>query len=75
MSIYSGKKVALLTQHGKEQVIAPILGPDLGCMIEHVTGFDTDQLGTFTRDTPRLGTELDAARCMARMGVELSGLP
>ena len=74
MSIYSGKKVALLTQHGKEKVIAPILEPGLGCMIEHVTGFDTDQLGTFTRDTPRLGTQLDAARRKARMGMELSGL-
>ena len=74
MSIYSGKKVALLTQHGKEQVIAPILEPSLGCMIEHVIGFDTDQLGSFTRDTPRLGTQLDAARCKNRMGMELSGL-
>lgn len=74
MSIYSGKKIALLTQHGKEQVIAPILEPSLGCMIEHVIGFDTDQLGTFTRDTPRLGTQLDAARRKNRMGMELSGL-
>lgn len=43
-------------------------------MIEHVTGFDTDQLGTFTRDTPRLGAQLDAACRKARMGMELSSL-
>lgn len=70
MSIYSGKKVPLLTQHGKEQVIAAILEPGLSCMIEHATWFDTDQLGTFTRDTPRLESQLDAASCKARMGME-----
>ncbi|MFT5962230.1 MAG: hypothetical protein ACI8WM_002573 [Burkholderiaceae bacterium] len=73
MSLYSGKKIALLTQHGKEQVIAPLLEPALGCTIEHVTGFDTDQLGTFTRDIPRPGTQLDAARRKARIGMNLSG--
>lgn len=73
-SVYAGRKVALLTQHGKERVIAPVLEPVLGCVLEHVTGFETDQLGTFTRETPRLGTQLDAARCKARKGMELAGL-
>jgi hypothetical protein len=72
---YAGCQVALLTQHGKERVIAPVLEPGLGCVIEHVTGFDTDQLGTFTRETPRPGSQLDAARRKARKGMELSGLP
>lgn len=67
--------MALLTQHGKETVIGPILEAGLDCRIRHVSGFDTDQLGTFTRDTPRPGTQLDAARRKARMGMELSGLP
>ena len=74
MSIYSGQKIALLTQHGKEKVIAPVLEPGLGCAIEHVTGFDTDQLGTFTRDIARPGSQIDAARRKARIGMELSGL-
>ena len=73
-SAYQGRKVALLTQHGKEQVIAPVLEPHLGCVVEHVTGFDTDQLGTFTRNVPRPGTQLEAARRKARKGIELSGL-
>ena len=51
----------LLTQHEKERVIAPVLEPGLGCSIELVTGFDTDQYGTFTRETPRNGTRLEAA--------------
>jgi hypothetical protein len=73
-SIYAGRRVAFLTQHGKEQVVAPVLEPGLGCVIEHVTGFDTDQLGTFTRDVPRPGSQLEAARRKARKGMELSGL-
>ncbi len=72
---HTGRQVALLTQHGKEQVIAPVLEPGLGCVIAHVKGFDTDQLGTFTRETPRPGSQLDAARRKARKGMELSGLP
>jgi len=74
LSNYAGRRVSLLTQHGKEQVVAPVLEQGLGCVIEHVTGFDTDQLGTFTRDVPRPGSQLDAARRKARKGMELSGL-
>lgn len=74
-SSFAGQAVALLTQHGKERVIAPVLEPVLGCKITLVSGFDTDLLGTFTRDIPRPGTQLDAARRKARKGMELSGLP
>ena len=74
-NVYCGRSVALLTQHGKERVIAAVLGPALGCRVERVAGYDTDLLGTFTRDIPRAGTQLDAARHKARIGMELSGLP
>jgi len=73
--LYTGRCIALLTQHGKEQVIAPVLDAALGCQVERVSGFDTDTLGTFTRDIPRAGTQLEAARRKARTGMELSGLP
>lgn len=72
-SPYSGRRIALLTRHGKERAIAPVLEPALGCRIELVEGFDTDRLGTFTRDIPREGTQLEAARRKARIGMELSG--
>ncbi len=72
-SRYHGSRLALLTQHGKERVIAPVLEPSLGCSIELVTGFDTDLLGTFTRETARYGTQLEAARRKARKGMELAG--
>ena len=74
MSRYRGQTIALLTQHGKERVIAPALEPALGCHIQLVTGYDTDQLGTFTRDKPRPGSQLEAARRKVRIGMALSGL-
>ena len=74
-SAYQGRQVALLTQHGKERVIASVLDVALGCRVGRVAGYDTDLLGTFTRDIPRAGTQLDAARKKARLGMELAGLP
>jgi hypothetical protein len=70
---YRDQQVALLTQHGKEGVIVPVLAKLLGCRVEKVKGFDTDLLGTFTRDIAREGSQLDAARKKARIGMELSG--
>lgn len=75
VSPYANQRVALLTQHGKERAIAPVLEPTLGCRVERIGGYDTDQLGTFTREIPRFGTQLDAARKKARIGMELAGLP
>lgn len=70
---YESQPVAFLTQHGKERVVAPVLHDGLGCQVELIRGFDTDQLGTFTRDIPRAGTQLEAARAKAREGMRLSG--
>ncbi len=72
--LYANRQIALLTQHGKETVIASVLDAALGCRVERVTGYDTDRLGTFTREIPRAGTQLEAARRKARIGMELAGL-
>lgn len=72
---YAGKSIALLTQHGKESVIAPVLESAFGCRVERVAGYDTDLLGTFTREIPRAGTQLEAARQKAQIGMQLTGLP
>lgn len=72
---YCNQRVALLTKHGKENVIAPALKKLLGCFVEKVDGFDTDIFGTFTRDIARDGNQLEAARKKARAGMTLSGLP
>ena len=72
---YQDQRIALLTQHGKEGVIAPVLEPALGCRVERVAGYDTDRLGTFTREIPRAGTQIEAARQKAQIGMTLAGLP
>ncbi len=73
--LYAGLRIALLTRHGKERVIAPVLEPELGCRIEHVSNYDTDLLGTFTREIPRVGTQVGAASRKARIGMDLAGVP
>ena len=70
---YLGRQVALLTKHGKQDLLRPILETDLGCHLLHTEHFDTDQLGTFTRDINRCGSQLDAARRKAKIGMELTG--
>ncbi len=42
--------------------MAPLLGQALGLRVERASGLDTDLFGTFSRETPRTGTPLDAAR-------------
>ena len=74
-SLYEGEPVAFLTRHGKERVVAEVLEPDLRCRIVHVAGYDTDLLGSFTREIPREGTQIEAARRKARIGMEMARLP
>lgn len=71
VAVYAGRRVALLTQHGKERVIEPAIG----CRVQLASGYDTDLLGTFTRDIPRAGLQIEAARQKARIGMDLAGLP
>lgn len=72
---YDARRVALLTQHGKESIVGPVLARALHCRVERVSGYDTDRLGTFTGETAREGSQLDAARRKARIGMDLSGFP
>jgi hypothetical protein len=71
MGIFSNRSVSLLTKHGKESVIAEALGSKVGCLVQQTDGYDTDLLGTFTQETPRYGTQLDAARKKAAIGMDL----
>lgn len=65
------KRVTLLTQHGKESILAPVFEANTDYRLELVSGFDTDLLGTFGRDVPRPGSQLEAARRKCRLGMEL----
>ncbi len=70
---YDGLRAALLTKHGKEQVIAPALRDAFNIGVDVVGTIDTDTLGTFTRDVPRAGTQLEAARKKATLACEQTG--
>ena len=63
---YQGRQVAILTQHGKQDLVRGPLEAALGCQLVHTDGYDTDQLGTFTRELTRAGSQLDAARKKSR---------
>ena len=73
-TFFRGRETALLTKHHKEQLIAPLLEPFLGIKVVQLDDYDTDKLGTFTRDVKRTGTQLETARKKARIGMELTGL-
>ncbi|NEO27162.1 MAG: hypothetical protein F6K03_09770 [Kamptonema sp. SIO4C4] len=61
------QQVALLaTMHQKEQVIAPILHRELGLTVHVPTQFNSDRFGTFTREIPRPGQQLETARLKAQ---------
>lgn len=71
---YRDRRISLLTQHGKERVMAPLFADLLGAQLELATGLDTDTFGTFTRDVARQGNQLEAARKKALAGMELLGV-
>jgi len=72
---YSWQKVSFLTQHGKEKLLQPLFSELMNCELVRATGFDTDKLGTFTRDIRRPGSQISAARLKARKAIELSHIP
>lgn len=73
MNIYFNRTASVLTKHGKEHVLNEILHPRVGLEIKHTDAYDTDLLGTFTLDVPRYGSQLDAARKKAQIGMGLIG--
>ncbi|PAV26308.1 hypothetical protein CF392_06485 [Tamilnaduibacter salinus] len=77
MTIWDGRSAVLLTRHGKLPAIAGPLEP-LGLSITCDSCFDTDRLGTFTRETERFAgqreTALEKARIAAAQGEDGIGL-
>jgi hypothetical protein len=69
---YIGAPVAFLTKHGKQALVAEPLEVALGCRLIHTDGFDTDQLGTFSREIHRLEGQRDTARRKA--GIKVTGI-
>ena len=71
---YQDATAALATMHGKEAAIAPALQAHLGLTVVTPPDLDTELLGTFTGDIPRVGTMRDVAVRKARLGMRASGL-
>lgn len=74
MSIFAKRTASLLTKHGKEEVMRPLLLKEFGCNVIQTDAYDTDLLGTFTQEIPRYGTQLEAVRKKAILGMELLAL-
>ncbi len=70
---FSDRTAVLATMHQKERVIAPILNRELGVKVIVPANFDTDRFGTFTRDIPRTGNQLEAARHKAEKVLAATG--
>lgn len=64
----------LPTLHDKDSVIAPIFQSELGIEVQ-VAKINTDQFGTFSGETPRTLSQLDAAIAKARAAIVNTGIP
>lgn len=67
------KRAILVTQHGKEQLLAPVFATH-GWSLEWEAA-DTDSLGTFSGDVPRRHSPLETARRKALLGVGCGDAP
>ena len=69
---YRGITAAFATKHLKEKIITPIFSQlDIKITTANV---DTDLFGTFTGETPRVGTARQVVLKKARQGISDSGL-
>ncbi|MGF1459883.1 MAG: DUF6671 family protein [Leptolyngbyaceae cyanobacterium] len=73
MEEFSGRVAIIATMHHKEQAIAPRLETILNLQPLVPANFNTDALGTFTRDIDRPANQLVTARLKAKAALELTG--
>ena len=69
---YTGKVAVLSTKHEKLPLIGPPLERTVGMHVEAIA-VDTDSLGTFSGDIPRLGSPLETAIAKAHLGMSATG--
>jgi hypothetical protein len=60
--MFANRTLLIATQHGKEQVMAPLFEQALGVRALVNRQFDTDQLGTFSGEVPRRADPLSTLR-------------
>ena len=71
---YAGMTIALATMHGKEVALAPAFA-GLGVALVLPERIDTDALGTFSGEIPRLQPPFETAVAKARLAMAATGLP
>lgn len=69
---FTGCTLAFLTMHDKLPLVAPALSA-LGFSLQLASGFDTDQLGTFSGEISRRLSPVETALQKARLAIELTG--
>ena len=67
------RPVSFATLHGKDTLVRDLFFQGLGWRVVHAE-VDTDSLGTFSGEIPRLLGPLDTARAKAERGISASGL-
>ncbi len=67
---FKGKKVVIVTKHGKETVIGPALEEFFGMEYIDSENIDTDLLGTFTGEVERVLSPVEAARQKCILALE-----
>lgn len=72
-NLFKDRLAVLATMHRKEQVIQPILKQELGIDVVVPPDFDTDWLGTFTREVNRPGSQRETARLKAQKALTVTG--
>ncbi len=70
---YVGGVIALTTRHGKERALGRIFAVGLGARLQ-LCDQDTDQLGTFSGEIPRLADAAATCRAKALLGMQVTGL-
>jgi len=73
MRWFAQRRAVLVTMHGKEHVIGPVLTRALGLEVVAVDSIDTDQFGTFTGEIPRHDSQLQTAIAKATAGMMALG--
>ena len=70
---YAGGVIALTTRHGKERALGRVFAAGLGARLQ-LCDHDTDQLGTFSGEIPRLADAAATCRAKALLGMQATGL-
>lgn len=70
---FQGAHFGLLSLHGKETILAPMLYQRWRASLTHSEAYDTDSLGTFSGDVERSLSPTECALKKARLALELTG--